>query len=168
MSLPKYLALKHTSLKEGHWTTIISAKYCSILPDNDKVLTLQMLSTKMILQSNKKRQRNTKATTQIGMQVPGPLQKITSGLNVYTTGMVCKVEYRVLNIEVIYDCCTFLLLGIRQTVYSTPFSIDLCTFISLLVSLSANMYKCGWYLRLSSFLIDVTFPLYDHPIQYIK
>ena len=53
-----------------------------------------------------------KLSIHIGMQVPGPLHKIKSGLILNNKGMLYNIDITVVTMEVKYDCPTDLLLGI--------------------------------------------------------
>lgn len=95
-----YSALLSFCFRRGHWTRKLSAKYTRIFPVNENVSVRQKLSIKTILVSVIKATFKRKPTKQIGMQVPGPLHKIRSGLIFKIKGIVYKVEKSVVNTDV--------------------------------------------------------------------
>lgn len=85
---------------DGHCTKKLSAKYVKIFPVRENDLVRQKLSTNTILVSVINAALRRKARAQIGMQVPGPLHKISSGLSFSTRGMLYRIEYIVVKMDV--------------------------------------------------------------------
>lgn len=83
-----YSTLGYFRFKNGHCTNTWSAKYNKILPDKDKDLVLQKLSTKTIFVCTMNVQCKAKDAIHIGMQVPGPLHRIKSGLILKIIGIL--------------------------------------------------------------------------------
>lgn len=131
INCPIYSTLFDLRLRLGHCTKKLSAKYINILPLRENVCTLQKLSTNTIFVSLINATLRMNAIKHIGIQVPGPLHKTKSGLILTTKGIEYKIEYIVVNIEVMYDCPTTLLLGILTIRYEPLSAFSFSTFSTL-------------------------------------